>query len=152
MACEVRTANGAGHRTGANCGEPMAALALVQITPTAELDGARVVTWGKFKDPTTKKNTEGVMDPCGPKSQNGGLDWTDTWGCTQLTGKLLGIHFASLLSFPRQDHSRTITAEVLTQCFMLGPRGLNMKAIGSGTASQVTTLSYNPTVTYPCYA
>ena len=41
--------NDAGHRTGANCGEPMAGLAFVQTNSGAPLDGAKVVTWGKYK-------------------------------------------------------------------------------------------------------
>ena len=81
MACEVRSTSAAGHRTGGNCGEPMAAMAFAQTNPTATLDGAKVVTWGKHK--RNNAWTTGVMDPC---MSGAGLGYADTWGCAQLTG------------------------------------------------------------------
>ena len=61
--CQAKSTNNSGHRSGANCGEPMAAMAFVQTNPGGKLDGAKVVTWGKFKDQTNAWTT-GVMDPC----------------------------------------------------------------------------------------
>ena len=81
MACEVRSTSAAGHRAGGNCGEPMAAMAFVQTNPIATLDGAKVVTWGRYKQ--DKVWTTGVMNPC---MSAYGLGYADTWGCAQLTG------------------------------------------------------------------
>ena len=84
MACEVRSTNSAGHRSGGNCGEPLAALSFVQTDPTGVLDGAKVVTWGRYRDRTNGNAwTTRVMDPC---MQGAGLGFTNTWGCAQLTG------------------------------------------------------------------
>ncbi len=83
MACQVRSKTGAGHRSGGNCGEPMAAMSFVQTNPTGVLDGAKVVTWGKYRDPVSKAWTTGVMDPC---MSGASLDSTDVWGCARLTG------------------------------------------------------------------
>ena len=84
MACEVRSLNAAGHRTGANCGEPMAGMTYVQTNPTATLDGVKVVTWGKYKVKGKSGWVTGVMDPCG--RGQGGLENIDVWGCHQLAG------------------------------------------------------------------
>lgn len=75
--------NAAGHRTGANCGEPMAGLTFVQTNPAATLDGAKVVTWGKSKQKGVSGWVTGVMNPCGGGQ---GLENADVWGCAQLTG------------------------------------------------------------------
>lgn len=83
MACQVRSTTGAGHRSGGNCGEPMAAMSFVQTNPTGVLDGAKVVTWGKYRDPVSKAWTTGVMDPC---MSGASLGYTDVWGCAQMTG------------------------------------------------------------------
>ena len=51
------------------------------MNPTGVLDGAKVVTWGKFK--SNGAWTTGVMDPC---QKGAGLQYTDVWGCHALTG------------------------------------------------------------------
>ena len=86
MACEVRSTTASGHRTGGNCGEPMAALSVVTTNPTATFAGAKVVTWGSYRDLTqaSKPWVTGVMDPC---MTGRGLGYTDVWGCGQLTGR-----------------------------------------------------------------
>ena len=76
--------NDAGHRTGANCGEPMAGMAFVQTNPGAPLNDAKVVTWGKKTVPGQSGTVTGVMDPCG--RGQGGLENIDIWGCHQLAG------------------------------------------------------------------
>ena len=97
MACEVRSLNAAGHRTGANCGEPMAAMMYVQTNPTATLDGTKVVTWGKYKEEGKSGWVTGVMDPCGLNGDP--LANADVWGCAQLTGNA----FVPVLSLNSYD-------------------------------------------------
>jgi hypothetical protein len=50
IACQARSTNNAGHSHGGNYGEPMAALAIIRTSSAASLKGAKVVTWGRFKD------------------------------------------------------------------------------------------------------
>jgi hypothetical protein len=67
IACQARSTNNAGHNHGGNCGEPMAALAIIRTSSAASLKGAKVVTWRRFKDRNNGNNAwvTGVMNPCG---------------------------------------------------------------------------------------
>ena len=85
MQCEVSAMNAAGHQRGANCGEPMAALMFVNVYGSGVLDGAKVVTWGQYKDRNNNNaKVTGVMDPChtGQMMAN-----SDTWGCAEFASK-----------------------------------------------------------------
>lgn len=86
MACQARSTNASGHRTGASCGEPMAAVMFCKDDPQfADLRNARIVTWGFSRNPMTGEQTTGVMVPC---KQEAGLDYTDQWGCSQFMSQL----------------------------------------------------------------
>ena len=85
-ACQVATIAEAGHRTGANCGEPMAAMAFTRTNKNKTLKGAKVVTWGSWGKNQNKQF--GVMNPC----QTDSASQPDPWGCAQ---------FASLSSLDK---------------------------------------------------
>ena len=97
LACQAFALNGAGHRTGANCGEPMAALTFVKAAPSQDIERARIVTWGNFLRDKGGKKVAGVMNPCfTPKQPSDGqqeatevqsLSTINTWGCSQFIGK-----------------------------------------------------------------
>ena len=53
----------AGHRTGANCGEPMAAIAWARSNQNKSLRNSKVVTSGTWK-PGCRPKQIGVMDLC----------------------------------------------------------------------------------------
>ncbi len=85
IACQARSTNNAGHSHRGNYSEPIAALAIIQTSSAAPLKGAKVVTWGRFKDRNNGNNAwvTGVMNPCGGGFE---LDDTDVWGCARFTG------------------------------------------------------------------
>lgn len=56
--CQTRSVNPTGHRTGASCGEPMAALAFCATNNQRNLDNAKIVT-------ITGKISPKIVPPCG---------------------------------------------------------------------------------------
>ncbi|CZT25184.1 uncharacterized protein RCC_10913 [Ramularia collo-cygni] len=69
-----------GHRTGANCGEQMAALAFVTTQSQRSLKGAKIISI------QGKKDNASVAPPCGdPK---GNLIFTGEWGCHDFTSEI----------------------------------------------------------------
>ena len=80
QACQLRSSNNSGHRTGGNCGEVMAAMAFCTVSPSGTLVGAKVVTWGNFQ------NVQSVWDPC--EKHNNDLASAPTWGCLSFTKQL----------------------------------------------------------------
>ena len=81
-ACQLRSSNNSGHRTGGNCGEVMAAMTFCTMNPGGDLGGAKVVSYGKGK------GVEEVWDPCIPIPES--LESMDTWGCS-LFAQQLGL-------------------------------------------------------------
>lgn len=139
MQCQVASTSGAGHRTGANCGEMMAAMAFVRTSPTGVLDNSLVVTWGRYKALVDQGNPTwifGVMDPCRTAQ---GLGKAPVYGCSQVSGEYCTVPFLS--------HS---LEELLLTVHTLIAK-LGMRAILSGTAARDTPLNHDPTVTYPCF-
>ena len=98
MQCQVASTSGAGHRTGANCGEMLAAMALVRTNPTGVLDNSPVVTWGRYKALSDQGRPTGpwifgVMDPCRTAQ---GLGKAPEYGCSQVSGEYCTVPFLSL--------------------------------------------------------
>lgn len=80
--CQVESHDGVtGHRTGAACGEPLAAQQWCATNKDINLrdQNARVITWGKYgrNDP---EDEVGIVDPC-----RGGLN---AWGCATFIEKV----------------------------------------------------------------
>lgn len=73
LACQLRSSNNSGHRSGGNCGEVMAAMNVCTVNPDVNLAGAKIVTWGLYK------NVQSVWDPCVPIPED--LASIDVWGC-----------------------------------------------------------------------
>ena len=80
QACQLRSSNNSGHRTGGNCGEVMAAMAFCTVNPSGSLAGAKVVSWGN------SQKVQSVWDPCEKHSDD--LASADTWGCVSFTKQL----------------------------------------------------------------
>lgn len=102
MQCQVASTSGAGHRTGANCGEMMAAMAFVRTNSAGVLDNSPVVTWGRYKAPSDQGRPTGpwifgVMDP---RRTAQGLGKAPVYGCSQATGEYCTVQ--SSLSLPRR--------------------------------------------------
>lgn len=73
--CQVQSHDGTtGHRTGAACGEPLAAQQWCATNKHLDLtkQNARVITWGKYNRDEPDDQV-GIVDPC-----RGGLN---AWGC-----------------------------------------------------------------------
>lgn len=141
MQCQVSSTNGAGHRTGANCGEMIAALAFVRTDSTGLLDDSPVVTWGRYKALNNQGRPTGpwifgVMDPCRTAQ---GLGRAPVYGCAQVSGESCTVPF---LPHSLEELLLTVHPSIAK---------LGMRAVLSGTAAQDTVLSHNPTVTYPCF-
>lgn len=80
--CQVESHDGAtGHRTGAACGEPLAAQQWCATNKHLNLSeqNARVITWGKFNR-NEPDDEVGIVDPC-----QGGLN---AWGCAAFLKKI----------------------------------------------------------------
>ena len=97
MQCQVASTSGAGHRTGANCGEMLAAMAFVRTNPTGVLDKSPVVTWGRRRAPNDQGRLTGpylfeVMDPC---RTDQGLGNAPVYGCSQVSGECYTVPFLS---------------------------------------------------------
>ena len=141
MQCQVGSTSGAGHRTGANCGEMLAAMAFVRTSPTGVLDTSPVVTWGRYKALNDQGRPTGpwiygVMDPCRTTQ---GLGKAPVYGCSQVSGESCTVPF---LFHSLEELLLTVQPSIAK---------LGLRAILSGTAAQDTVLSHNPTVTYPCF-
>lgn len=105
--CQIESDIGAGHRTGANCGEMMAALAFIRTNPLSELNNCVVVTWGKRKELDAKGRPRGpwkteVMNPCSPSAPQ--------FGCGKVTGKILNL--ISITSY-LENHDRASSDSTL---------------------------------------
>ena len=62
----------------------MAVMAYLHGNENGDLTGAKIVTWGEWKDPITKEPMEGVMDPCATGQGQGNIEF---WGCGQFCRK-----------------------------------------------------------------
>ena len=82
QACQIKSSNNSGHRTGGNCGEVMAAMSFCTVNPEGNLKGAKVVAWGN------EKGVQSVWDTCIPIPES--LESMDIWGCS-LFAKELGL-------------------------------------------------------------
>ncbi|KAF2166026.1 hypothetical protein M409DRAFT_23754 [Zasmidium cellare ATCC 36951] len=94
--CQLRAVNSdTGHRTGASCGEPMAALAFCATNNQRSLDNAKIVS-------ITGKDKYKIVPPCG--HPDGHLTYDGEWGCHSFIEELaMGMHVLSA------DTGRTAT-------------------------------------------
>ncbi|CAD6581407.1 MAG: hypothetical protein ASARMPRED_000604 [Alectoria sarmentosa] len=80
LACQLRSPNNSGHRSGGNCGEVMAATSFCTVNPDGNLAGAKIVTWG------LSRGVQSVWNPCMPEPND--LASMDVWGCDSFVKKL----------------------------------------------------------------
>lgn len=80
LACQLRSSNNSGHRSGGNCGEVMAAMNFCTVNPNGSLEGAKVVSWGIYR------GEQSVWDPCAPLTDD--LASIDVWGCHSFAAQL----------------------------------------------------------------